>query len=259
MVAVEAWEMMEEHNCLPPNPKLINCLWALTFMKLYPANDKALSSMLGGDPKTIRKYTWLFINLIFESDGVVMSLLLQLVCLINNTLTFFFLHKIQFENRKRGDVGNDSLLSVDGTDFCVTKSYKKPFYSYKFKKSGFRYELALCIKTRNICWWAGLHLPGIWNDTMIFQDGLVNYLEVGERCKTDDGYRGSAPLNAKSPRVIEANLGKAEIQQKVRNGQETVNSVQKLGYIINPLPPQVAGAPDSFWCDCCPYSAVFSG
>jgi hypothetical protein len=58
---------------------------------------------------------------------------------------------------------------------------------------------------------------------MIFQDGLVNYLEVGERCKADDGYCGSTPLYAKCPGVIEANLEKAEIQQKVRNCQETVN------------------------------------
>jgi hypothetical protein len=54
---------------------------------------------------------------------------------------------------------------------------------------------------------------------MIFQDGLVNYLEVREKCKTDDGYRGSAPLYAKFPGVIKENLEKAEIQQKVRNCQ----------------------------------------
>jgi hypothetical protein len=60
-----------------------------------------------------------------------------------------------------GDIGNDCLLSVDGTDFRAAKSYEKPYYSYKFKKSGFRYEVALCIKTGDICWWAGPYLPGI--------------------------------------------------------------------------------------------------
>ncbi len=77
--------------------------------------------------------------------------------------------QILFENRKVGDVRNDCLLSVDGTDFRVAKSYEKPFYSYKFKKLGFRYEVALCIKTSNICCWAGPYLPGIWNDNMIFK------------------------------------------------------------------------------------------
>ncbi len=115
------------------------------------------------------------------------------------------------------------MLSADGTDFRVAKCYEKPFYLYKFKKLGFRYEVALCIKTGDICWLAGPYLPGIWNDNMVFQDGLVNYLDVGERCETDDGHRGSAPLYATCPGVIDANLEKAEMQQKVRNRQETVN------------------------------------
>ena len=33
----------------------------------------------------------------------------------------------------------------------------------------------------------------------LFQEGLVNYLEVGERCKTDDGYCGSTPMYEKCP------------------------------------------------------------
>jgi hypothetical protein len=65
------------------------------------------------------------------------------------------------------------MLSVDGTDFRVAKSYEKPFYLYKFKKSGLRYEVALCIKTGDICWTAGPYLPGNWNDNMIFNNGLV--------------------------------------------------------------------------------------
>jgi hypothetical protein len=142
--------------------------------------------------------------------------------------------QILFENRKAGDVRNNCLLSVDGTDFCVAKSCKKPYYSYKFKKSGFLYEVALCIKTGNICWWAGPYLPSIWNDNMIFQDGLVHFLEAGERCETDDGYQGSAPLYSKCPGVIEANLDKAEMQQRVRNRQETFNKRFKNWVILSP-------------------------
>ncbi len=47
-VAVEAWEMMEELDCLPPSPQFEHYLWALAFMRLYPANNKALLTMLGG-------------------------------------------------------------------------------------------------------------------------------------------------------------------------------------------------------------------
>lgn len=142
----------------------------------------------------------------------------------NNTLTrSLFLHKILFENRKRGDARNDCLLLVDGTDFRIAKKYEKPYYSYKFKKSGLRYEVALCIKTGDICWWAGPYLPGIWNDDMIFKHGLAKNLEPGERCEADGGYRGSAPLFVKCPGVVEANPDKAKMQQRVRSRQETVN------------------------------------
>jgi hypothetical protein len=48
-VVVEAWEMMEELDCLPPSPQFERYLWMLAFMRLYPANDKALSSTLGGE------------------------------------------------------------------------------------------------------------------------------------------------------------------------------------------------------------------
>jgi hypothetical protein len=75
-VAVEAWEeMMEELVYLPPSPQFQHYLWALAFMKLYPANDKALLSKLGGsDPKTIRKLIWAMIQSIFDLDGVVVSI-----------------------------------------------------------------------------------------------------------------------------------------------------------------------------------------
>jgi hypothetical protein len=78
------------------------------------------------------------------------------------------------------------MLSVDGTDFRVAKSYEyeKPFYSYKFKMSGLRNEVALCIKTGDICWIAGPYLPGIWNDNMIFNNGFS--LSVGGRGEMQD-------------------------------------------------------------------------
>ena len=134
---------------------------------------------------------------------------------------------------KRNDVGNDCMLSVDGTDFQVAKSYEKPFYSYKFKKSGLRYEVALCIKTGDIYWTAGPYLPGNWNDDMIFKNGLVYQLEPGERCESDDGYRGSAPLYAKLPTLPEEDPVRAAIQQRVRNRQDTVNKRFKNWAILD--------------------------
>ena len=131
--------------------------------------------------------------------------------------------QIKFENRLVGDVGKDCLLSVDGTDFRIAKGYSKPFWSYKFKKSGLRYEVGLCIQTGSICWWSGPYAPGKWNDMAIFWDGLVYMLQPGERCETDRGYQGAAPTYVKCPGGVEANPATAGIQQRVRSRQETVN------------------------------------
>ena len=72
-----------------------------------------------------------------------------------------------------GDVRNDCHLLVDGTDFCLAMGWSKAFYSFKFKRSGYRYEVGLCIKTGDICWWNGPYKPDDWNDEMIFKDALA--------------------------------------------------------------------------------------
>ena len=111
-------------------------------------------------------------------------------------------------------MGNNYLLSVDCTDFRIAKGYSKPSWTYKFKKSGVRYEVGLCILTGDICWWNGPKEPGIWNDGMIFKDALVSMLEYGERCETDGGYWGSAPEFIKCPKGVLGESGKQAMQQK---------------------------------------------
>jgi hypothetical protein len=68
---------------------------------------------------------------------------------------------------------------------------------------------------------------------MIFQDGLVQFLEAGERCEMDDGYQSSALMYAKCPGVIEANPNKAEMQQRMRNRQEAVIKQFKTWAILS--------------------------
>jgi hypothetical protein len=134
-----------------------------------------------------------------------------------------------------GDVRNDCLLSVDGTDFRLAMGWSKAFYSFKFKRSGYRYEVGLCIKTGDICWWNGPYEPGDWNDEMIFKDALAKNLEVGERCETDRGYRGSAPVKVKCPGGLLADPDPAvkDMAQRVRCRQETVNERFKNWGILN--------------------------
>jgi hypothetical protein len=125
--------------------------------------------------------------------------LLLLFTSIQLKLNIFSPIQIEFENRRRGDTGNDCLLSVGGTNFWIAMSYSKPFWSYKFKKSGVRYEVGLCILTGDICWWNGPHKTGIWNDGMIFEDAFMMNFECEERWETDAGYCGSAPKFVKCP------------------------------------------------------------
>ena len=76
----------------------------------------------------------------------------------------------------------------------MAMSYKKAFYSFKFKKMGLRYEVGMCIKTGDIAWWHGPFAPGLYNDNMIFKDALLKSLKTGERVEADAGYKPSAPV-----------------------------------------------------------------
>ena len=90
------------------------------------------------------------------------------------------------------DKGNDCLVSVDGTDFQVPQRDKE-FYSFKFRKSALRYEVALCILTGDIVWINGPFPAGKYNDIEIFRNSLLSHLDQGERVEADDGYVGEHP------------------------------------------------------------------
>ena len=111
-----------------------------------------------------------------------------------------FFSKIRFENRKKGDNGSDCMLSVDGTDYPMPW-WGNLFKSHKYKGQigALRYEVGIGIKSGDICWWNGPYEPGMWNDHMIFGDGLVHELEDGERVEADDGYLPYAPNFAVCP------------------------------------------------------------
>ena len=115
--------------------------------------------------------------------------------------------QIAWENRYNSDVGNDCIISVDCTDckFCIDKgkskkSVKKAFWSYKFRKSGLRYEVGVCIKTGYIVWIHGPFPCGRYNDVTIFRHCLLFCLDQGERVECDDGYFGEAPEKCVVPK-----------------------------------------------------------
>ena len=120
---------------------------------------------------------------------------------------------------------------MDGTDFCIPER-GRDWYSHKFKKSAVRYEIALGIKTGDICWLSGPHQPGIWNDLEIFRNSLLTYLDPYERIEADDGYIGEAPLRVHWPGCVICPHEKKKKLAIVMSRQETVNKKFKQWGIL---------------------------
>lgn len=135
-------------------------------------------------------------------------------------------------------------MTVDGTDFQMPQ-LGPLFSSHKFaKKSGLRYEVAVCILTGDIVWVNGPYECGKWNDIKIFRDSLMSHLAPFERVEADDGYLGEHPQHVKCPKGF-ANPEITEyMQQRVRNRQETVNRRFKSWDILKQVFRHIHHIPD---------------
>jgi hypothetical protein len=225
LVFLSLWELLVTNDAVPDGGTIKHLLWTLMFLKVY-AKQATLCSLAGGvDKETYRKWCWLFIEAIAGLESHVVSKHHSSIsCFrsINSAVCLLLSFQIIFEDRFKGDKGNDCLMTVDCTDFRVAEQGKK-FYSFKYKKSGVRYEICLCILTGDIVWINGPFECGMWNDIMIFRSALMTELSANERVEADDGYIGEHPRHIKCPRGI-ANLEETEfMQQRVRNRQESIN------------------------------------
>eukprot|EP00977_Amphora_coffeiformis_P014276 scaffold3950_cov138-Amphora_coffeaeformis.AAC.1 len=199
-IVLKLWNLLVEHSLMPRMGQMKHLLWTLMYCKTY-AKWKTMQKLTETDPKTLRKWIDLFYESIFELAPKV----------------------IIWKNRKKGDILNDCLVSVDGTDFLVPFHGRK-FHSHKFKfGSGLRYEVAVSILGGDLVWINGPYEAGLWPDIKIIRNALISELEPGERVEADDGYRGEAPQYVKCPR----SMGSDEITEAmaaiVRRRQETVN------------------------------------
>ena len=68
----------------------------------------------------------------------------------------------------------------------IPKALVRSFWSHKFWNQVLRYEVALCIKTGDICWINGPDKCGNWNDIIIFRDSLMLEVEEGKRVEADE-------------------------------------------------------------------------
>jgi len=75
-VCVAAWNLMVSFSFLPEGDTKAfeHYLWGLMFMKIYPENETAMCTLLGGvDPKTMRKWVWGYIKAVHELSYIVVS------------------------------------------------------------------------------------------------------------------------------------------------------------------------------------------
>ena len=241
LVATNTWNLLITKALLPNGGTVEHFLWMLTFMKTY-AKGKNLSKACGNaDLKTIRHWVWQFIRAVAELESIVVGVgsrrrsnETRLAKSRENDLTtlYCYFFQIIWENRFKGDAGNDCLVSVDGTDFRV-KQLGPTFSSHKFaKKSGVRYEVALCIKTGDIVWLNGPFPCGQLNDISIFRQALMTELSANERVEADDGYVGESPQHIKCPASFTANPITKFMQERVRSRQETINNRFKFWCIL---------------------------
>lgn len=130
-----------------------------------------------------------------------------------------------WENRKKQDIGNDCLVSVDASDCPTTNqgAKTKSFFSFKFRGPGLRYEIGVSIILADIVWVHGPFPPGDWPDIEIFRHAMKQALDKNERVEADDGYKGEDPEFIKTPSGIVHDEEKLALRSRVRSRHETVN------------------------------------
>ena len=162
------WTHMEEdpeyYRGLLPR----HLLWALLFLKVYATEEIHVALCGGVDPKTYRRHVWLIVGILSRMDV------------------------IKWDNRIVPANENSHVrVSVDGTDCRIQEPtpFDKRWFSHKFKKSGLRYELGICIANGHIVWANGPFPCGSWPDLKIAQFCFCEMLEGGELAVADKGYK----------------------------------------------------------------------
>ena len=125
------------------------------------------------------------------------------------------------------DIGNDCLMSIDGTDFRIPQRGAPVrgnlLASHKYAgKSALRYEIGVSILGGDLVWIQGPYPAGSFNDVKIFNKVLRHWLDPGECVKADNGYVGCAdkvkcPYNPCNPPANE------RMQSRVRSRHKTIN------------------------------------
>ena len=190
------------------------------------------------------KIAYVFLNMILVEFIIYCSLLLCIFVLIF------------WENRLKGDIGRDCLISVNETDFQIhqQKGSYKYWFGYKFKVTGVRYAVRIFIMCGGIVWMNGTYPCEFYNNIKIFQMALRNMLVSNEHVEADEGYIGKAPTHVLCPKAIRCmkmTKEKKKLAQQVISRQETVNKRFKKFHCLTITWRHSIASHLSFLCNCC--------
>ncbi len=141
---------------------------------------------------------------------------------------------------KKGDILNNCLMTVDGTDFRVpqkgTATKGNAFVSHKYTgKSALRYKLGMSILRGDLVWTQGPYPVGKYTDINIFNKVLHHFLDPGEQVEADKGYvrhpnKIKCPQNVGNPAEKWAMQGRERAHHKILNRRlkKLSNSLQGL-------------------------------
>ncbi len=147
--------------------------------------------------------------------------------------------QIDFKDQKINVIGNDCLMSIDGTDFRIPRTGEAKtgnwFASHKYSfKSALHYEIGVSIIGGDLVWIQGPYPAGRFNEIAIFNKVLRHFLEPGERVEADNGYFGAADkiMCSENPCNPVENKG---MQSRARYRHETIDGRFKTWGILQQM------------------------
>jgi hypothetical protein len=176
-----------EGGLLPKKGEPKHLFWTLYLLKFYPKEGPgcaAVGASKGAiDPKTMRKWVWLFLERINELADHVVSLFSRRAfakhVLTPSSRRRCSLVKLQinFDSRLVDDELNHCLMTIDGTNCRIQQKgvarRGNTFGSHNYAgKSALRYELGIDILKGNLVWVEGPYPAGAWPDIKIFLNTL---------------------------------------------------------------------------------------
>jgi len=133
------------------------------------------------------------------------------------------------------------LVTVDGVDFKTwepkhpTLSQDKKMMSHKFRKAGWKYEIAIDVYESKVVWISGQHRGGK-SDWTIYLEGLCKLIPQGKKVIADRGY-GSKETPNESAKVAIPNACDskelANFKARARCRHETFNGRLKFFSSLN--------------------------